>query len=222
MSAAGVDLTSLRDRFMAAQLKGDRREALRLVIDEGLNRGASVRDVQLGVIQEAQRTIGHLWQENAVTIAQEHLATAISHIALSHLYAHAEQQPANGRKVVVACVEGELHDLPARLVSDALELAGFEVRFLGASVPVDSLVRMVNEERPDLVALSTTMPFNVPALRTAVARLRRDGPKGLAIAVGGAACEWIAGTAKEVGADATGCDAEEVVAAAETLLGVER
>jgi methanogenic corrinoid protein MtbC1 len=210
----------LRQRFLQAQLKGDRREALRLLLDDGVNAGVPIRDLQLKVVQEAQREIGRLWQENLVTIAQEHLATAIANMALSHLYDLAPNAARNGRKAIIACVEGELHEFPARLAADALDLAGFEVRYLGASVPTDSLVAMVRDERPDLLALSATMTFNAPALRTAVARIRREGPPGVHIAVGGGVCQWLTGIAAEVGADISGCDAAELVTAAEHLFGV--
>jgi methanogenic corrinoid protein MtbC1 len=213
-------LADLRTRYLAAQLAGNRREALRLVLEEGLQRGATVQDIQLAVIQEAQREIGRLWQQNIISIAQEHMATAISAMALSHLYDHAPRAPSNDRKVVVACVEGELHDFPARLVADALDLAGFEVRYLGANVPTDSLLSFLEQERPDLLALSVTMTFNVPSLRTATARVRAETKGRLPIAIGGGACQWVTGIAEELGADATGYDASELVAAARRLLGV--
>jgi methanogenic corrinoid protein MtbC1 len=215
------DLTSLRGRYLEAQLAGDRREALRLVIQEGLERGASVPQIQLAVIQEAQREIGRLWQENVISIAQEHMATAISAMALSHLYDHAPRVSSNGKKVMVACVEGELHDFPARLVADALDLAGFDVRYLGASVPTDSLVSMIAGDPPDLLALSVTMTFNVPSLRDAVRRVRAEAPR-IRIAIGGGACAFVAGIANALDADATAGDAQELVAAVQRLLGIAR
>lgn len=220
-ASVSIDFPHLRERFVAAQLSGDRREALRLVVEDGLRQGASAQELQLAVIQEAQRHIGELWQQNRVSVAQEHLATAISHMALSHVYDSAAPARANGATVLVACVEGELHDLPARIVADALDLAGFHVRYLGANVPTDDLVRMVQQSPPDLVALSVTMAFNLPALRAAVSRLRASVPPGVRIAIGGAACVWNAQSAAELGADATGHDAAEFVAAAQRLLGVE-
>ena len=212
----------LRARFLDAQLKGDRREALRLLMEEGVHAGVPIADLQLKVVQEAQREIGRLWQENVVTVAQEHMATAIANMALSHLYDLAPNAARNGRKAIIACVDGELHEFPARLVADALDLAGFDVRYLGASVPTDSLVAIVREQRPDLLALSATMAFNAPALRQAVARVRAEVPPGIRVAVGGGICEWVSGIAGEVGADVTGGDATEFVAAAERLFGVSR
>jgi methanogenic corrinoid protein MtbC1 len=214
------DLSELRRRYLAAQLAGNRREALRLVIDEGLERGASVLDVQLNVIQEAQREIGRLWQENSISIAQEHMATAISSMALSHLFDRAPRAPSNGKLVLVACVEGELHDFPARLVADSLDLAGFDVRYLGASVPTDSLLHMISSDEPDLLALSTTMTFNVPALRTALARVREHTGGKLPIVIGGSACGWVKNVAEELAADGTAGDAAETVRVISRLLGV--
>lgn len=217
---ARPDLAAVRARYLEAQLHGDRREALRLVIDEAFARGASVLDVELEVIQEAQREIGRLWQENSITIAEEHMATAISNLALAHLYDRAPRERANGKKVVVACVEGELHDFPARLVADALDLAGFDVRYLGANVPTDSLLAALAREKPDLLALSVTMTFNVPALRSATERVRQRTAGSLPIAIGGGALSWMNALAAELQADATASNARELVESARRLLGV--
>lgn len=215
---SGPNLSELRRRYLAAQLAGNRREALRLVIDEGLARGAAVLDVQLEVIQAAQREIGRLWQENSISIAQEHMATAISSMALSHLFDMAPRAPANGKCVLVACVEGELHDFPARLVADALDLAGFDVRYLGASVPTDSLLQMIAADAPDLLALSTTMTFNVPALRRALERVRAQTGGKLPIVIGGGACGWVKNVAEELAVDGTASDAASTVRVISRLL----
>lgn len=217
-----VNFHVLRDRYLAAQLGGNRRGALRILFDEGLSKGASVAQLQRWVVQEAQREIGRLWQEDRISVAQEHMATAISQVVLAHLYLEAAPSPSNGKKVVVACVEGELHDFPARLTADALDLAGFEVRFLGANVPTESLLRAVTTEKPDLLALSIAMAFNIPALRSVVLRVRAQTHGALPIAVGGHACTWSRSLAREVGANLSGDDAEALVAAARRLLEVDR
>ncbi|HET7402993.1 MAG TPA: B12-binding domain-containing protein, partial [Usitatibacter sp.] len=64
-------LGHLFGRYLEAQLSGDRREAVRLVLEEGIGEGHSVRTLQAGVVQAAQREIGRLWQQNRISIAQE-------------------------------------------------------------------------------------------------------------------------------------------------------
>lgn len=214
-----ISLEDLRGRYLTAQLRGDRREALRIVIDEGLEAGLSPLEITESVIREAQREIGRLWQRNLIGIADEHMATAISHLALAQLYQRTQQAPRNGRRILVACIEGELHELPARLVADALDAAGFDVHFLGADVPTDHLVRMIERNPPDLLALSATMSFHGTAVREAVRRVRQVRP-ALPIAIGGGACEWAPGLADDVNADMTASSAHDLVDSAKRLLGV--
>ena len=182
-------IAQLRDRYLAAQLAGDRHEALRLVLDEGLGKGIPVGDLQSGVVQAAQLELGQLWQDNRISIADEHMATAISHVVLSRLFEKAALGERFGHRVVVACVQGEMHDFPARLVADFLDIAGFHVRYLGANVPLDDLVVMLCNVRPDLLALSVTMTFNMAAFGNTVRRVRAEMP-GLPIMAGGNAIQW--------------------------------
>jgi MerR family transcriptional regulator, light-induced transcriptional regulator len=216
MAPAFADLKEL---YLRAQLAGDRREAVRLVVEEGLGkRGASVIELQSQVIGAAQDEIGRLWQMNLVTIAQEHMATAISHLTLAALFERAKVAKPVDKKLVMACVEGEHHDLPARLVSDLLEIHGFDVRFLGANVPHDHLAAMVREERPALIGLSVTMSFNLTSLREAVSRVRvvTDAP----IFVGGHALAWSPGIDKELGLHVAGTTPDDVLATARRLTGL--
>lgn len=203
-------------RYLEAQLRGDRREALRLVLDEGLRGGLTVSELQSGVIQAAQREIGVLWQQNRISIAQEHMATAISQVVMSRLFEEASPAPRTGRRVVVACVEGELHEFPSRLVADFLELGGFEVLYLGANVPTDDLLKLLRSEPCDLLALSVTMSFNAPALRACVGRVRTQYPS-LPILVGGHALEWEPDLAGQSGLETCPPDPEALVAAVRRL-----
>jgi methanogenic corrinoid protein MtbC1 len=219
LSSASDELSVLLQRYLAAQLAGDRREALRLLVDNGLLRGIPLQDIHLKIIQPAQYEIGRLWQENRISVAQEHLATAISQLALSHLYRHLPRDPSNGKVIMVSCVEGELHEVGARMASDFLEMAGFDVRFLGANVPTSHLVRMVREQTPDLLALSVSMTYHLPALRTALAQVQATAPR-LHVAVGGLAFTWVPGLERELGVSFHGKDARELVASACRILGV--
>ncbi|RKG97112.1 cobalamin-binding protein [Corallococcus sp. CA053C] len=212
-------ISTLRERYLAAQLAGNRQEALKLLVDEGLLCGVPLQDVHLEIIQAAQYEIGRLWQENRISVAQEHMATAISQYVLAHLYRHLPRDPSNGKVVMMACVEGELHEVGARMASDFLEMAGFDVRFIGANVPADHLARLVRESPPDLLALSVTMPFHLPQLRDAVSKVRQVAPN-LSIAVGGLAFDWGPVLHEELDVSFFGKSARELVSSACRTLGV--
>ncbi|AKT36908.1 cobalamin B12-binding domain-containing protein [Chondromyces crocatus] len=206
--------------YLDAILVGNRGRAVQ-VVEEALKGGMAVRDIHLGVIQEAQYEIGRRWQENLLTVAQEHLATAVSQLVLSHLYRHLPRSPRNGKRILLACVEGEQHEMGARIMADLLEAEGFEVRLLGSNVPTDHLVSMAAEMRPDLVALSASMSFHLEALRRAVSRLRLVlGPR-VPILAGGRAVLWTPGIEEQLGVPPAPKDANGVVEAVCTLLRVD-
>ena len=184
-------------------------------------RGIGAPRIALEVVMPAQTEIGRLWQENRIGVAEEHLATAISQLVVSTLYDHFPRQQSNGKRVIVACVEGEQHEIGARLAADFLEMAGFVVHFLGANVPTDSLVSMVRTELPHLVVLSSATTLHLANLRSAISRVRLVGGEALPIAVGGGVCVWVQDLGDIAGVSCTGSDVHELVAAAQRLTGVE-
>jgi len=212
-------IETLRERFLTAQLAGDRREAVRLVVDDGLRQGAPVDALHDLVIRAAQRELGDRWERREITVAQEHMATAIAQLSLAALFERAPASPRIGKKVLIACVEGELHDVPARLVADVLELAGFEIRYLGASVPHAQLVGAALQEHPDAIGLSVTTSSNLSALRTAVARLREAG--AAPVFVGGLALDRAPGDLEGLGVMDGGGSPVELVATARRVTGLD-
>ena len=220
MSAPPVPLDDLRTRYLVAQLAGDRREELRLIVEEGAEQGVPVSALHLEVIRPAQVEIGRLWQENRITVADEHLATAISQLVVSHLYRYLPPSEPNGRAVLVACADGELHEMGARMAEDFLEMAGFGVRFLGADVPASSVGAMVAERRPDLVVLSASTTFCFPGLRRTIAAVRAAGGPDLPILVGGGAFAVASSCDAPEGVVYAGTTADALVRAAREAVGV--
>ena len=210
----------LRERYVAALLAGDRREALDVVVEDGLASDIDVPSLYLKVIQPALYEIGSLWAEGRLSVTREHLATTISRLALAQLYPHLASQPENGKLALVACVEGEFHDLGAHMVADLLDMAGFDARFLGANVPTASLVAAVRAKSPQLLVLSATLASNLEALREAIIAVRDGSTSRIVLAVGGQALPTAGVLPHELGADMGGVSALDAVAAARRLLRV--
>jgi MerR family transcriptional regulator, light-induced transcriptional regulator len=177
---------TLRDEYLRHALTGDRRAAVTFV-QRALDDGVPALDLVDHVVRASQHDIGRLWQEDRISIAQEHMATAISQLVLAHLFQHAQFRERVGRKILVACVPGELHDFPARMLADSLDVDGYDIRFLGADVPLPDLLASIEHEKPDVLALSVTMVFNLPSLRSTLAAVRARFAS-LPIVVGGYAC----------------------------------
>ncbi|MGA2929131.1 MAG: diguanylate cyclase, partial [Solirubrobacteraceae bacterium] len=155
------------------------------VVDDALGSGLSSVEIQSRVIAPAMWGIGELWQLGQLTIADEHLATAVSHHVLARLYpgllAHARRR---SDTVLVAAVHGEHHVLGLRMVADVFEGAGYDVRFLGADVPESSLTAWVSQHHPTIVALGATMPLNAATLARQLQALRDHDPE-LVLIIGG-------------------------------------
>ena len=163
---------------------GDPRAAA-VVVDDALASGLSSVEIHSRVIAPAMWGVGELWERGELTIAQEHLATAVSDHVLARLYpgvlGHVQRR---GDTVVVAAVHGERHVLGLRMVADVFEGAGFDVRFLGADVPEGSLAAWVSEHRPGIVALGVTMPLGAATLARQLQALRDCDPE-LRLIIGG-------------------------------------
>jgi MerR family transcriptional regulator, light-induced transcriptional regulator len=196
---------SVYERYLEAISTGDRRAALR-VVEETHAGGMDVPTLYLEVFQPALREIGRLWQENRLTVAEEHFATAITEFAMLRLLG--DVPPASGPLLIAACADTERHEIGLRMLCDLLELEGWETVFLGAAVPAESLAAMVAERRPRVVALSASISPHLPQLRASIAAVRALSDPPLVV-VGGRPFLEQPELADAVGADLTAADARE-------------
>lgn len=184
--SARVSLASVAGKYLETILAGDRRRAVDLVT-EAVDRGIPIKRIYTDVFQHCQFELGRLWEENRITVAKEHLATAITQLAMSQLYDRFDFADRVGKKMVAACVGGELHEIGLRMVADFFELDGWNTHYLGANTPIRDVVEMAFDIGADVVALSTSMTFNVEKVRDAVQSIRtyRQPGMGPKILVGG-------------------------------------
>lgn len=116
--------------------------------------------------------------------------------------------PAHAR-ITVACVDGEWHALPARLLAEVLTLRGWRVDFLGAQVPTAHLIAHLHHTGADAVALSGSLATRLPTAHAAISACRAAGVPVLA---GGAAFGPGGRHAELLGADLWAGDARTAAA----------
>jgi methanogenic corrinoid protein MtbC1 len=198
--------------FLDALTRGDRRTAERLV-DAALDRGAHLRELYVETIQPAMQEVGRLWQENRISVADEHLATAITQAAMGRAFERVYQWfDRRTPTMIAACADDERHQMGLRMLCDLLELEGWDTTYLGASVPIESLVDMVEKRQPDVVAISATIAPHLPRVRAAIEDIRASKVTPMPfIVVGGRAIGGDAALAKRLGADLTASDASNAV-----------
>ncbi|MCP9960145.1 cobalamin B12-binding domain-containing protein [Streptomyces sudanensis] len=173
-----------------------------------LDDGITAESVLLDVIAPVQTKVGTEWAADRISVAQEHAATAI-HERIIAAMAHRDPPPADtahaGRvTVTVACVDGEWHALPARILAEVLRDRGHRVDFLGAQVPTPHLVEHLHRTAPGVLALSSSIPTRLPRAHAAVTAVQA---LGIPVLVGGAAFGRDGRHARLIGADAWAPDA---------------
>ena len=104
---------------------------------DAIQHGTSVHDIYLHVFQRSQYEVGRLWQTNQISVGQEHLCTAATQLIMSQLYPLIFGTERKNRRIVAACVGGDLHEIGIRMVADFFEMDGWDTFYLGADVPTD-------------------------------------------------------------------------------------
>ena len=125
----------------------------------------------------------------------------------------------SGRKVILATVKGDIHDIGKNIVKVMLESYGFNIIDLGRDVDPETVAATVRAENCRLVGLSALMTTTVPAMEETISLLRKeDAP--VTVVVGGAVLtkEY----ADMIGADFYAKDAMETVRFAERFYNTEK
>jgi len=107
------------------------------------------------ILLPLQRRIGELWHEGRLNVAVEHYVTKIIQ---QKLFSVMNQLPVNefGPRILIACPEGETHEIGAQAVAYIAATKGCHVYYLGPNLPFSGLSTFCEQITPDLVLLSLT------------------------------------------------------------------
>ncbi len=206
------------EKFEAALLAGD-QQAAHSILNRCFEQGKNLIDVELHIVQPALYQIGDKWQNNLVSVAQEHMATAIAQSLITLMLHNYEPLPAIDKKVLLACVEGNNHALGLQMVAHAFLLDGWEVQLLGSNVPTDALLQQVENWQPDLIGLSLSFPHHISTAKLIIAQLTCCyALQRPAVMIGGLAFNPLHNLVDVVGAEIYGGDSKMAVAAANQFI----
>ena len=185
MHAATEATRALREEFVSALKLGDANMAELIALD-AIAEGLSVADLYVDVIGPSLAVVGHQWERGLMSIADEHLATGIAYDVMKLTGRMATTHPRRSReRLLLAAVGSENHVTGLRMIGDLAEGAGFDVRYLGAAVPVETLAPIVAKHEPEIVGLSVTMAGSAAQLGPALTEILGSGHAPLGILVGG-------------------------------------
>ncbi len=78
-------------------------------------------------------------------------------------------------KILIATVEGDIHDIGKNIIATLLELNGFEVKDLGVDVPIDKIISETKEFGADIVGLSGLLTLAFDPMKEVVDKLKEAG-----------------------------------------------
>ena len=202
---------SLSQQYLEPLLTGD-RTACRACIDTALARGLGEYDLLVKLIWPTMELIQTLYREDRITQATLNLATRLNRTITDQLAAKLPRATSNGRKVTIFCGDDEPEELGGQLCADLFESDGWTVRFGGGGVPNDEILKMIGDQRPDLVVMYGTLPSAVPSVRKLIDYLREvNNCPDMQIMCCGGIYKRAEGLAEEIGADHYAPDAAAAV-----------
>lgn len=206
----------IRGRLARAIIAGDRENIVALV-EDGLREGLTPLEISNEALLPGLEEVGRRFEKNRVFLPQVMLSADTMQAAFARLK---EEMKGKGfaslGKVLMATVEGDIHDIGKNIVCTLLENHGFEVIDLGKNVPAERIIDEARRHGVDAVGLSALMTTTMSEMRNVIDRLRGEGIRTFTM-VGGAVVtqEY----ADEIRADLYAKDAMEAVGKIKALLG---
>lgn len=181
-------------------------DAVRALNSRALEQVLRRADVTLGTQGMLQRVaaplaqaLGSLWLDGSISAAHEHFATVVLR---TYLTTAAQSFAASGNEpvLVVATPPGQLHELGALLVAASAANVGWQVTYLGASLPAPEIAGAAHQRRARAVALSLVYPDDDPRLEGELVRLREMLPPDTKLIAGGRATTSYRAALEKIGA----------------------
>lgn len=151
------------------------------------------------VIMPLMQTIGDLWREGSLRVAQEHLASEVIKSYLGNIIGSANISRLAPR-ILVTTPSGQFHDIGAMLVAAISSSQGWNVIYLGANMPADEIAGAARLNHVKAVALSILYPSDDSHLIHELENLGKYLPKEIILLVGGRALDGYRRILDKVGA----------------------
>lgn len=174
-----------QDNFFKHLLVGDKK-ACTDIVKTLINKKVSVQTIYEDVLKVALYKIGDLWEQNKISVATEHLASAIVEGILNVIYVTIISKKKINKNVLLSCVESENHQIGIKMISDVIEMNGWNTFFLGSNVPTREVLMFSKTVSIDLLAISSSIYFHLPELIGLIHTYRAEFPN-TPILVGGQA-----------------------------------
>ena len=207
---------SSKHPIFQAVVKGNKNHIVSLV-EDGLKKGMSAKDILDDLLIPGINEVGRLFDQQYYFLPQLISSAKAMEEAIHFLEPMLKADQKNERKptIVIATVEGDIHDIGKNLVALMLRNYGYQVIDLGKDVPADVIIDTARKEDAAIIALSALMTTTMMRMKDVV-QLRDEKKLSAKIMIGGAVTTQ--SFADEIGADGYSTDAADAVKLVESLL----
>jgi len=206
----GPQINEMQDKLKTAVLKGNRNGIVKIT-KEALESGEKPAELLNQVLLPAINQVGEFFDQGKYFLPQLIASAEAMKNSIEVLEPLLQEMPV----VVIATVEGDIHDIGKNLVALMLKNHGFHVIDLGKDVPQAKILESAKEHHAEFIALSALMTTTMQRMREIVAAAKEEGITAKII-IGGAVItqEY----ADEIGADGYSKDAADAVKLAKSLM----
>ncbi|MDD3889503.1 MAG: homocysteine S-methyltransferase family protein [Syntrophomonadaceae bacterium] len=206
---------SIKEQISQAVLEGN-RDVIESLIAGALNDGMIPVEIVNQALIPGIEKAGQLYDEKKYFLPQLMMAAETMKVAFNQVKQHMSEETGDSRGVIImATVEGDIHDIGKNIVSVMLENYGFKIIDLGKDVKSELILDTAEQEGADLIGLSALMTTTMPRMKEVITGVKARG-LNCKVMVGGAVLtqEY----ADSIGADTYAEDARQAVLAAQKLL----
>ena len=198
-------------------VEADEERAMQ-VIDEAIASGFDIMEILREGFAQGNKELGDRFENGKLSLPELIYSTEVMKKVISAAEAHAniDQVKVKGR-VLIATVEGDVHDIGKGMVVSTMKSYGIEVIDIGREVPVETIIEKAEEYNADIIATSALLTSTMKEQKKLEDTLRKMGIRSKYITmVGGAPCSlrW----AKRIVADVYTEDAVEAAKRAFAIL----
>ena len=214
----GPQINEMQDKLKTAVLKGNRNGIVKIT-KEALESGEKPAELLNQVLLPAINQVGEFFDQGKYFLPQLISSANTMKVAIEYLepmLARSDKEPK--ATLVVATVEGDIHDIGKNLVVLMLKNYGYHVIDLGKDVPADLIVDTAMKENARVIGLSALMTTTMMRMKDVVELVKERGCTAKVVIGGAAITESFA---EEIGADGYSKDAAECVKLVDRLLEEE-
>ncbi len=185
-----------------------------------LDAGHGAKEIIFDGLSKAMAIVGDKYASKQYFLPQVLLSANTLYQGLNLVLPMLQGEGGAGKgTVVIAVVEGDVHDIGKNIVKAMLTGLGLTIHDLGKDIPVKDILAKAKETNAQIIAESTLMTPTLAAMKEMESVLKEEGLKGkiLTMIGGGATSKEFA---DQIGADGWSYDAVEASHLASKLLGI--